>query len=161
MRLTGSLAAGELTGDMFALYEPPTPAGLSDDPERRAYGAVTIIGCDDDAAPTEVLVMHREPKHGGTFHQLPFALTPGAPFPTKALRESIDAFATEVAAGLPGLPPSAVVDIPLRCPPRTRGPLPRTATASPTSPPRSWPWTRPTWRCTARPAPVRRTPPRG
>ena len=126
VRLTGSLAAGELTGDMFALYDPPTPAGLSDDPERRAYGAVTIIGCDDDAAPTEVLVMHREPKHGGTFHQLPFALTPGAPFPTKALRESIDAFATEVAAGLPGLPPSAVVDILLRCPPRTRGPLPRT-----------------------------------
>ena len=39
VRLTGSLAAGELTGDMFALYEPPTPAGLSDDPERRAYGA--------------------------------------------------------------------------------------------------------------------------
>ena len=27
VRLTGSLAAGELTGEMFALYEPPTPAG--------------------------------------------------------------------------------------------------------------------------------------
>ena len=126
VRLTGALAAGELSGDMFALYDPPTPAGLSDDPERRAYGAVSVIGWDDDTSPTEVLVMHREPKHGGMFQQLPFALTPGAPFPTKALRQSIDVFAAEIAAGLPGLPPSAVVDILLRCPPRTRGPLPRT-----------------------------------
>ena len=126
VRLTGALAAGELSGDMFALYDPPTPAGLSDDPERRAYGAVSVIGWDDDTSPTEVLVMHREPKHGGMFQQLPFALTPGAPFPTKALRQSIDVFAAEIAAGLPGLPPSAVVDILLRCPPRGPAPLPRT-----------------------------------
>ena len=126
VRLTGSMAAGELSNDMFALYDPPTPAGLSEDPERRAYAPVTVIDCDNDSAPTEVLVMHREPKQGGPFDQVPFALTPGAPFQTTALRRSIDGFAAEIAAGLPALPPSAVVDVLLRCPPRTSGPLPRT-----------------------------------
>ncbi|WP_445166509.1 TM0106 family RecB-like putative nuclease [Mycolicibacterium sp. Dal123E01] len=128
--LTGSIAAGELNKEMYALYNPPTPAGLSDDPERRAYASVTVLGCDDPAAPTEVLVMEREPRGvdgtGGTFDSLPFALTPGPPFQTKALRESIDAAAAHVAAGLPTLPSSAVVDILLRRPPRTGAPLPRT-----------------------------------
>ncbi len=124
--LTGAIAAGELNNDMYALYNPPTPAGLSDDPERRAYASVTVLGCDDPAAPTEVLVMEREPKSGGMFGEVPFALTPGPPFPTKALRESIEAAATEIAAGLPGLPSSAIIDILLRRPPRTGAPLPRT-----------------------------------
>ncbi|NTY60002.1 TM0106 family RecB-like putative nuclease [Mycolicibacterium sphagni] len=124
--LTGAIAAGELNNDMYALYNPPTPAGLSDDPERRAYASVTVLGCNDPAAPTEVLVMEREPKSGGTFDAVPFALTPGPPFPTKALRESIESAATQIAAGLPGLPSSAIVDILLRRPPRTGAPLPRT-----------------------------------
>ncbi|WP_319437635.1 TM0106 family RecB-like putative nuclease [Mycobacterium sp. RTGN5] len=130
LRLTGAIAAGELDSDMYALYNPPTPAGLSDDPERRAYASVKVLGCDDPSAPTEVLVMEREPRGtnsaGGTFTQLPFALTPGPPFATKALRESIDAAAAHLAAGLPDLPSSAVVDILLRRPPRTGAPLPRT-----------------------------------
>jgi len=129
LRLTGTMAAGELTSDMYALYDPPTPAGLSDDPERRAYAPVKVLECDDPSAPTEVLVMEREPRGingaGGPFEQVPFALTPGPPFATKALRESIDAVAAGVAAGLPALPSSAVVDVLLRCPPCTRGPLPR------------------------------------
>ncbi|TDO09146.1 uncharacterized protein EV580_5180 [Mycobacterium sp. BK086] len=124
--LTGSIAAGDLDRDMYAMYNPPTPAGLSEDPERRAYASVTVLECDDPAAPTEVLVMEREPKSGGVFDAVPFALTPGPPFPTKALRESIEAAATKIAAGLPELPSSAVVDILLRRPPRTGGPLPRT-----------------------------------
>ncbi|BBY62540.1 TM0106 family RecB-like putative nuclease [Mycolicibacterium helvum] len=124
--LTGAIAAGELDRDMYALYNPPTPAGLSDDPERRAYAPVTVLGCDDPSAPTEVLVMEREPKNGGPFDAVPFALTPGPPFATKALRESIDAVAAQVAAGLPDLPSSAVVDILLRRPPRTGALLPRT-----------------------------------
>lgn len=123
--LSGSIAAGELGGDMYALYDPPTPAGLSDDPERRAYSPVRVVGCDDPSAPTQILVMEREPKAGGVFDALPFALTPGPPFQTKALRESIDAAAASIAAGLPDLPASAMVDILLRRPPRTGGPLPR------------------------------------
>ena len=105
---------------MYGLYEPPSPAGLSDDPERRAFGAVEVKECDDPNVPTEVVIVEREPKSGGVFHQLPFALTPGPPVTTTALRESIEATAAEIAAGLPQLPPSAVMDILLRCDPRTR-----------------------------------------
>lgn len=126
VRLTGGLAAGVLTARPYALYDPPAPAGLTDDQERRAWGAVEVQGCDDPEAPTDVVVIEREPKSGGVFDQLPFALTPGPPIKTDALRASIEATAREVAAGLPELPGSAVVDILLRRAPRTRdgGPLP-------------------------------------
>ena len=120
VRMRGALAAGELSKHMYGLYEPPSPAGLSDDPERRAFGAVEVKECDDPNVPTEVVIVEREPKSGGVFHQLPFALTPGPPVTTTALRESIEATAAEIAAGLPQLPPSAVMDILLRCDPRTR-----------------------------------------
>jgi uncharacterized protein len=127
VRLQGAIAAGGLSRSMYALYEPPSPAGLTDDTERRAFGAVTVVDCDDPAAPTDVTVVEREPKEGGPFHQLPFALTPGPPIPTGPLRDAIEATATDIAAGLPNLPPNPVVDILLRHPPRTRsgGPLPR------------------------------------
>ena len=127
VRLHGGIASGELSRSMYALYEPPSPSGLTDDTERRAFGAVTVVDCDDPAAPTDVTVVEREPKEGGPFHQLPFALTPGPPIPTGPLRDSIEATAADIAAGLPNLPPSAVIDILLRQPPRTRsgGQLPR------------------------------------
>ncbi|MEO3761274.1 TM0106 family RecB-like putative nuclease [Mycobacterium sp. B14F4] len=127
VRLFGSIAAGDLSKNMYALYEPPSPAGLSDDPERRAFGSVTVAECDNPAAPTNVLVVEREPKSGGTFDQRPFALTPGPPITTGPLRESIEATAEQIAAGLPRLPADPVVDILLRRPPRTRSgdPLPR------------------------------------
>jgi predicted RecB family nuclease len=120
VRLTGHLAAGDLSGDMHALYDPPSPPGLTDDTERRACGNVTVRECDDPAAPTEVVVIEREPKTGGVFDSLPFALTPGPPIRTTALRESIEATASAIAEGLPQLPPTAVLDILLRRPPRTR-----------------------------------------
>ncbi len=119
VQLTGAVAAGELGTEMYALYAPPSPAGLTDDTERRACGPVRVVECDDPAAPSTVVVVEREPKGGGTFDQLPFALTPGAPIATKALRESIDTTATQIAAGLPRLPATAVVDVLLRRAPRT------------------------------------------
>ncbi|MGV0811629.1 TM0106 family RecB-like putative nuclease [Mycolicibacterium boenickei] len=127
LRLTGALANGELSREMYALYEPPAPDGLTDDPERRAFGSVQVLEADDPSAPTEVVIVEREPKGGTVFDQFPFALTPGPPIRTTALRESIEATAQQVAAGLPTLPPSPVVDILLRQPPRTRsgGPLPQ------------------------------------
>ena len=127
VRLYGSIAAGELGSAPYALYEPPSPAGLTDDTERRAFGSVTVLECDDPAAPTEVLVCEREPKEGGLFDSLPFALTPGSPISTGPLRDAIEASAAAIAAGLPSLPTTAVVDILLRRPPRTRsgGPLAR------------------------------------
>jgi predicted RecB family nuclease len=126
VRLSGALAAGELVSDMYALYEPPSPAGLTDDTERRACGNVDVVECDDPAVPTDIVIVEREPKSGGLFTQLPFALTPGAPLRTAALRESIEAVAHDVAAELPRLPLNAVLDILLRCAPRTRSgaPLP-------------------------------------
>ncbi|MCG5430750.1 TM0106 family RecB-like putative nuclease [Mycobacterium sp. MYCO198283] len=127
VRLTGTIAAGELSNTMYALYDPPAPAGLADDPDRRAFGAATVIGCDNPEVPTAVLICERQPKDGDVFDQLPFALTPGPPVNTEPLRASIDTTAALVAAGLPNLPADAVTDILLRRPPRTvsGGPLPR------------------------------------
>ena len=127
VKLTGTLASGGLADSVFALYEPPAPAGLSDNPDRRAAGNAEVIDVDDPGVPTEVTICEREPA-GGTFEQLPFALTPGRPFPTAKLRESIENAAAEVAAALPALPDTAIVDVLLRRPPRTRSgaPLPHT-----------------------------------
>jgi uncharacterized protein len=113
---------------MYALYNPPAPAGLAEDPDRRAFATVTVAGCDNPDAPTEVVVVERQPKDGDVFDQVPFALTPGPPINTKPLQESIAETAAAVAAGLPNLPADAVTDILLRRPPRTVSarPLPRT-----------------------------------
>jgi uncharacterized protein len=117
--LTGTLAAGDLARNVFALYEPPAPIGLGDNPDRRAAGNAEIIAVDDPALPTTVTICEREPADG-PFGQVPFALTPGAPISTKKLRESIDTAAAGVAATLPELPKTAIVDILLRRPPRMR-----------------------------------------
>lgn len=127
IRLTGELANGELARDMYALYDPPAPQGLADDPDRRAFGSVAVLECDDPEVPTAVIVCERQPKDGEVFDQLPFALTPGPPINTRPLQESVDATAALVAAGLPALPADAVTDVLLRRPPRTVSgdPLPR------------------------------------
>jgi len=129
VRLRGQLARGDLMPSVFALYEPPAPPGMSDDPDRRGAGRAEVVEVDDPAAPTEVVILERTGGDGSVFHQLPFALTPGPPIPTTALRESIESTAAAVAAGLPHLPRSAIVDVLLRRAPRTRGggPLPRSA----------------------------------
>jgi len=125
--LRGELARGDLMKGVFALYDPPAPPGMTDSPDRRAAGRAEVMAADDPAVPTEVVIVERVGSDGKTFDQLPFALTPGPPIATTALRESIEATATAVADGLPRLPRSAVVDILLRGAPRTRsgGPLPR------------------------------------
>lgn len=120
VQLRGALARGELTADVFALYDPPAPPGMADNPDRRAAGRATVVEVDDPAVPTEVTIVERVGNDGKTFHQLPFALSPGPPIPTTPLRESIEATAAAVAAGLPRLPHSGVLDILLRRAPRTR-----------------------------------------
>ncbi|MGE0215322.1 TM0106 family RecB-like putative nuclease [Mycolicibacterium sp.] len=128
VRLYGEIAIGELTREMYALYDPPSPPGLSDDPERRAFGSVTVLDCDDPDTPTWVVIAEKQPKGGDVFTQVPFALTPCQPFNTKPLQESVAATAAHVAAGLPRLPADAVTAVLVREPPRTvsGGPLPRT-----------------------------------
>ncbi|WP_156767024.1 TM0106 family RecB-like putative nuclease, partial [Mycobacterium sp. E796] len=86
VRLKGELARGELTTDVFALYEPPAPPSMADNPDRRAAGRAEILAVDDPAVPTEVTIVERVGNDGNTFDQLPFALTPGPPIPTTALR---------------------------------------------------------------------------
>ncbi len=127
VRLIGGIANGELCQEMYALYDPPAPAGLADDPDRRGFATVTVVECDNPEAPTEAVIIERQPKDGDVFDQLPFALTPGPPINTRPLQESIEETASAVAAGLPNLPCDAVTDILLRRPPRTksRGELPR------------------------------------
>jgi predicted RecB family nuclease len=120
LQLTGELARGALNSKVFALYEPPAPSGLTDNPDQRATGHAEVVECDDPSVPTELVILERTPSDGNTFHELPFALTPGAPVPTKPLREAIEATAVDVAAGLPRLPRTALADILLRQRPRTR-----------------------------------------
>jgi uncharacterized protein len=120
VRLNGELARGGLTTEVFALYEPPAPPCMTDSPDRRAAGRATVVEADDPSAPSEVIIVERVGNDGNTFHQLPFALTPGPPVPTRALRNSIESTAAAIAAGLPRLPDTAVVDILLRRAPRIR-----------------------------------------
>ncbi|AFM18599.1 RecB family nuclease, putative, TM0106 family [Mycolicibacterium chubuense NBB4] len=127
VRLFGEIATGELSENMYALYDPPSPRGLSDDPDRRGFARVTVLGCDNPEAPTEVVVCERQPKGGDVYSQVPFALTPDAPISTKPLQDSIAATAAAIADALPRLRAGAMTDLLLRRPPRTRSgaPLPR------------------------------------
>jgi uncharacterized protein len=131
VQLCGELARGDLMANVFALYEPPAPPGMTDNPDRRAAGRAEVIETDDPAVPSEVVIVERVGSDGNTFHQLPFALTPGAPISTKTLRDSIESTAAGVAAGLPQLHRTAMTDILLRRAPRTRScaPLPRSSDA--------------------------------
>lgn len=131
LRLFGEIATGELSRDMYALYDPPSPAGLAEDPDRRGFASVTVTECDDPEAPTQVVIVERQPKDGDVFSQVPFALTPGPPISTSMLSDAIADTAGMVAAGLPNLPADALTDVLLRRAPRTRsgGPLPRSGVA--------------------------------
>ncbi len=120
LQLTGELARGALNSKVYALYEPPAPAGLTDNPDRRATGHAEVVECDDPTVPTEVIILERTPPDGNTFHELPFALTPNGLVNTKPLREAVERAAVDVAAALPDLPDTAAMDILLRRPPRTR-----------------------------------------
>ncbi len=127
VRLRGQLARGDLMANVFALYDPPAPTAMTDSPDRRAAARAQVVEVDDPAVPTEVVIVERIDNDDNRFDQLPFALTPGPPISTTALRESIETTAAAVAAGLPRLPSTAVLDVLLRRAPRTRSgdPLPR------------------------------------
>ncbi|MGH3968002.1 MAG: TM0106 family RecB-like putative nuclease, partial [Mycobacterium sp.] len=56
-RLVGELARGELRAGVFALYEPPAPTGMADNPDRRAAGHAVVIDADDAAVPTDVVIV--------------------------------------------------------------------------------------------------------
>ena len=156
-----SIATGELSKTMYALYEPPSPAGLADDPDRRAFGTVTVVDCDDPDAPTEVAIVERAAQGRRRLR------------PAAVRADAGTADQHQAAAGLhrgdrgrhrggPARPAAdAVIDILLRRPPRTvsGGAAPPQRRRSPTtSPQRCSTSTRPTSRCTGRPAPARPSP---
>ena len=85
---------------MFALYEPPAPAGLVDNPDRRAAGNAQIIerrrrhGPDRDHHLREA-----SPQQAERSRSCRSRLTPGAPIPTGKLRESIENAAADDRRG--------------------------------------------------------------
>ena len=152
----GELATGELGRTMYALYDPPAPAGLADDPDRRGVRrASTVVECDDPEAPTEVVVVERAAQGRRRLRPAAVRADAGA------------ADQHQAAAGVHrrdrgrSSPRGCRTCPPTRSPtsccaarraPISGGPLPRTRRTSPTtSPPRCSTSTRPTSRCTARP----------
>ena len=130
LRLRGGLDSGALDpGAMTALYAPPAPMSLPQQPNGRACNNVTIDSVDDPTEPAEVVVTETS---GGTsgeeHHQLPFALTPPPPIRTDQLTAALNTAASDIVAGLPQLPASGYLDILTRRPPRTLSgrSLPRT-----------------------------------
>ncbi|OHU71046.1 nuclease [Mycobacteroides chelonae] len=120
VRLTGDLAGGVLDDSVYALYEPPAPAGLGDgDPDRRASGSATVVAITESGGvPVDVTIQELTPKNGEVFTEMPMALAPGAPVMTKALESAIEQVAVDVAHGLPDMPSTASIDILLRRNPR-------------------------------------------
>ncbi|WP_078285166.1 TM0106 family RecB-like putative nuclease [Mycobacteroides chelonae] len=120
VRLTGDLAGGVLDDSVYALYEPPAPAGLGDgDPDRRASGSATVVEITESGGvPVDVTIQELTPKNGEVFTETPMALAPGAPVMTKALESAIEQVAVDVAHGLPDMPSTASIDILLRRNPR-------------------------------------------
>ena len=102
------LAAGGVSRDMYALYEPPSPTGLSDDPDRRGRRAASPSPSATTPKPVDAFVIsERNRRTAAPSDQLPFALTPGAPLSDKVLRTAIDAAARDIGAALPVLPDRA------------------------------------------------------
>ena len=164
VRLTGTLASGQLNASVFALYEPPAPAGLVDNPDRRAAGNAEIIGVDDANGPDRDHYLregahsrrnvravalrgyargdHSPPGNCGSPSRTRPPRSPRGCPPCRTRRSSTS------CCGAPRAPAAA-----LRC----RTP----ATPPPTSQRRYSTSTRPTWPCTGHPAPARRPrPPR-
>ncbi|KQU04000.1 nuclease [Rhodococcus sp. Leaf7] len=104
------------------LYAPPAPEWVA--PEKRANPQYrwtmkgTVLDVSDDGS----LVTLEESLSKGAEPHLsePVATTPDSFISTKGLSAAIAATAAEVAAGLPTLPASAVIDLLRRDPPRLR-----------------------------------------
>ena len=160
VKLTGTLAAGGLDSNVFALYNPPSPAGLTDNPDRRAAGNAEIIDVDDPNVPTEVTICEREPKDGGTFRAAAVRADAGQALPDRQAAR----FHRRRGRRRRGRSAQPARQRDRRHPaaPHPAHPQRRTAAAHAATPPRtSRPRcstsTRPTLRCTARPAPARPT----
>ena len=160
VKLTGTLAAGGLDSNVFALYNPPSPAGLSDNPDRRAAGNAEIIDVDDPNVPTEVTICEREPKDGGTFRAAAVRADAGQALPDRQAARFHRRRGRRRRGESAHICPTARSSTSCCAAPRAPAAAHRCRTpATPprTSRPRCSTSTRRTWRCTARPAPARHT----
>ncbi len=134
IRLTGAMAAGELGRDLFALYaprpRPGCPTTRSDGPTRRCGSSTATT----PPRPPRCWWSNANRRPAVRSVQLPFALTPGAPLPTKVLREAID----EAAADGRGRPADACLAPPssTSCCAARRAPARRRCRAPARTPPR-------------------------
>ncbi|MFD1722866.1 TM0106 family RecB-like putative nuclease [Amnibacterium endophyticum] len=141
LRLVGALATGSSLkpGDACSvMYADPVPVGCDPVPAgqrgEHPRGAVREVTALPDGR-TAVVVVEQAGQRDGTacepWTALPFALTPGAPIPTRAQRAAILEWGRRVVGGLPAGDP--VLDLLRRDPPRLVGGGPLVSPADPTA----------------------------
>lgn len=88
------------------VYDPPLPGGLeSPTPETGRAGVFgTEILSVQDGDPTTVIIQERSTTKVPPCQQVPIALTPDQPIPTKSIEQALARLAGQVADSLPGLP---------------------------------------------------------
>ena len=128
--LTGRLEPGSdlrAGSEAYAVYDPPLPecAKTSENGTRGWTEKVLVqdVRAEDSGPnPRDILLVRESLKTGEPEHDcLPMALGPGGPVYTTSIEAAVEQVAGEAAerldAGI-GLPPTAVVDLLLRRPPR-------------------------------------------
>ncbi|GAA4663146.1 TM0106 family RecB-like putative nuclease [Arthrobacter cryoconiti] len=131
LRLTGQATEGSdfrAGTSWFGMYEAPLPEGLNEDtqaqPLRAGLFNMTVMeDAGDPSAPelTTLVVQEKSTQKVPSHTQLPSALTPDKPVPTKSIREALAALANEVGGMLPSLPKHPGVEILRRARPRLFG----------------------------------------
>ncbi len=91
----------------------PAPAG-----QRSEHNKSEILAIAEDGELVELLLRENTGQGGQGWHQLPMALTPPAPIPTKAQRRAILEWGKAVADALPGMMGGSSLDLLRRVPPR-------------------------------------------
>jgi uncharacterized protein len=117
LRLVGDWAPGSHPGSKaFAVYSNPGPLG-SFGPDAAPYSAAEAEEVEESPDDPRIVRLTESRKPTETFSELPTALTPGKPPPTKTLEAAIEQVATEAAtAGV--IPNRAIFDLLLRRLPR-------------------------------------------
>ncbi|WP_257617998.1 AAA domain-containing protein [Rothia nasimurium] len=144
-----SVTVGE--SGLFAMYQRPLPPFLEREARRQALtyaalheGVLPLEAERAGAFNTEILELEEIPEHRAgqpylvrvtlreslrtfdrepaePYHQLPLAITPGSPIPTRAQEQALAELALRTARSLPELPASAGTDLLQRLPPRLTG----------------------------------------
>jgi uncharacterized protein len=125
LRMRGRLAAGSrlLQEDRpHAMYDEPIPAGCKPAPrgERSEHERTRVLEVTLDGEFTSVVIAESTGVGNDPWNELPIALTPPSPIPTKAQRRAILEWGREIVVDLPTLGGEASLDLLRRIPPRFR-----------------------------------------